>query len=1013
MARAIFAAVASLFCSSGVRAQCAYPGCPPGTPCNSTTQTLCSSLRCVTSTCLAPSCQDNLRNGFEPYLDCGGPCRACPDASQCFVGSDCRSGVCANLGGATSPYCRPASCYDRAFNGPETDIDCGSFCCPLDQPLSVCAHLCQDGFQCNSDYDCESFICRRNEAVSLRFCAGSRVTDDQPHLSSRIISAVRLVGQKKRSFRPRPLLIALAWAAGVDVGQIRIEAITDVRMPVQMGLGAYADVLGNNSGVALEPGTGAVVYPAAGESSLARLRRLVHRDFTASSERGTLVLRNLQGYLQPSYFVSTSDTVSAIDVRFSTYVRPSEVLLIADRIAGALNGSGRVLPGGWDWEDRLALAHEKAAAQRDFCAAQGYVCWNATTHAFFADFGVPCAEYFPNATCVWPSETPTPSRTPISGSGRAARRLPVSPMVRSGVVWDPYIAGNWSANYSWAVSLATLPRVSFSDVLGSLDAAVVGLDALEPTYVDPYASQPSSFVAPVGLKVVIQPSGTRTQPLWPGVPFAVQPQVALVDAHGRIGVESDQALRISATLVEAELEPEQRLRVALTGTAIVRSNGTHGIVSFSDLGLTAAPNGTVRSVRLAFNVSYRVDVAGSTPVIQELTGLSDPFVVLPAPVIPPVIYVRKPLSPWIVATIFLLCLSLTVGGGCCALRVWRKAHTPARVHDVTLATASARLKATAAGASGNDTVDAVSYLAAVSECEDSEGSSQKIGCSERPPAGAVPVGGPPGGRGFGRSRRRSSLCAGPAVGGPPGAPGGGGPSAATTARPPPAWALPVVHEASLPGLGPSFAAALQNTLTSLAHVDAPTAGQRVQAGAPAPLVQPPHSRHGLFGWGSSRLAQPAQALPALDPEVQQTLERYRRPNDPDADEWNRRQAEADQRRYVREAVRNGAGYAAFTYAAGTVGRAVANAGRSAGRSLVGAVRAGLDQLTDEYAAASSTGSGTRPSSAQIQAEADVSVPIAADAEVHEPVSPIVTGATTTDLPRPSTAAAAELGELER
>ncbi|WP_437910899.1 hypothetical protein WME95_24940 [Sorangium sp. So ce327] len=42
-----------------------------------------------------PSCSDNVKNGNETDVDCGGgTCPACPVGGQCAVGADCTSGLC-------------------------------------------------------------------------------------------------------------------------------------------------------------------------------------------------------------------------------------------------------------------------------------------------------------------------------------------------------------------------------------------------------------------------------------------------------------------------------------------------------------------------------------------------------------------------------------------------------------------------------------------------------------------------------------------------------------------------------------------------------------------------------------------------------------------------------------------------------------------------------------------------------------------------------------------------------
>ena len=87
----------------------------------------CRSLVCGGGACVAPSCADGLLNGSESDVDCCGPdCAPCGDARVCAAGTDCSSGVCS---GGT---CQAASCSDGFRNGDEVGIDCGGACPPCD-----------------------------------------------------------------------------------------------------------------------------------------------------------------------------------------------------------------------------------------------------------------------------------------------------------------------------------------------------------------------------------------------------------------------------------------------------------------------------------------------------------------------------------------------------------------------------------------------------------------------------------------------------------------------------------------------------------------------------------------------------------------------------------------------------------------------------------------------------------------------------------------------------------------
>ncbi|MBD3163793.1 hypothetical protein GF323_01210 [Candidatus Woesearchaeota archaeon] len=94
--------------------------------------------------CDYASCDDDVKNGNETDVDCGGgECDPCPDiGDSCGDDSDCASGACRN-----------GICADRdaCFNGradldTETDVDCGG----------ICEEKCGPGLHCDSDWDCES-----------------------------------------------------------------------------------------------------------------------------------------------------------------------------------------------------------------------------------------------------------------------------------------------------------------------------------------------------------------------------------------------------------------------------------------------------------------------------------------------------------------------------------------------------------------------------------------------------------------------------------------------------------------------------------------------------------------------------------------------------------------------------------------------------------------------------------------------------------------------------------------
>lgn len=61
----------------------------------------------------------------------------------CDTGSQCASGVCSNN------FCAAPTCNDQVKNGNETDVDCGGGTCPP----------CASGQMCIQNTDCQSNSC--------------------------------------------------------------------------------------------------------------------------------------------------------------------------------------------------------------------------------------------------------------------------------------------------------------------------------------------------------------------------------------------------------------------------------------------------------------------------------------------------------------------------------------------------------------------------------------------------------------------------------------------------------------------------------------------------------------------------------------------------------------------------------------------------------------------------------------------------------------------------------------
>ncbi|HZF52610.1 MAG TPA: carboxypeptidase-like regulatory domain-containing protein [Polyangiaceae bacterium] len=147
-------------CSIGVPQ---YVNKLPHTPCNNNQDvcnasgacvdcfdgTDCPSQVCAQNICQMTTCIDNVKNGSETDVDCGGPCGACLAGKACASPSDCLSQVCVNK------ICQAPKCSDAVKNGTETDIDCGGMSCPK----------CANTKACVSNTDCSSNLCLNNKCT--------------------------------------------------------------------------------------------------------------------------------------------------------------------------------------------------------------------------------------------------------------------------------------------------------------------------------------------------------------------------------------------------------------------------------------------------------------------------------------------------------------------------------------------------------------------------------------------------------------------------------------------------------------------------------------------------------------------------------------------------------------------------------------------------------------------------------------------------------------------------------
>jgi hypothetical protein len=92
---------------------------------------------------LQPTCTDQIRNGNETDVDCGGSCGPCAFDQRCAAAADCESEHCAD------GRCAPLPCQNGVQDGTETDVDCGGPTC----------HPCAGGRHCRVATDCANQRC--------------------------------------------------------------------------------------------------------------------------------------------------------------------------------------------------------------------------------------------------------------------------------------------------------------------------------------------------------------------------------------------------------------------------------------------------------------------------------------------------------------------------------------------------------------------------------------------------------------------------------------------------------------------------------------------------------------------------------------------------------------------------------------------------------------------------------------------------------------------------------------
>lgn len=152
-----------------------------------------ADLLCHEQTCIAAGCMNEVQDGSETDVNCGGlECNPCISGQACAVEQDCDSGVCLDA------VCQAPACDDQVKNGKETDRDCGGGDCPgcgVDQPClgsvdcvslecndGVCGPECPDGFA-NCDQQNDN-ACEINVRIDAQNCGSCGNVCALPHAAA-------------------------------------------------------------------------------------------------------------------------------------------------------------------------------------------------------------------------------------------------------------------------------------------------------------------------------------------------------------------------------------------------------------------------------------------------------------------------------------------------------------------------------------------------------------------------------------------------------------------------------------------------------------------------------------------------------------------------------------------------------------------------------------------------------------------------------------------------------------
>jgi hypothetical protein len=153
---------------------CTCPLCADGKACDLDAD--CLFGYCASGVCATPTCSDQVQNGGEAGVDCGGPCSLGCNGDSCDANADCKSNYCAgtcmddpcdaNPCGVNSSSCTPVGAgftctCSGDWRGTVCDTDCSATCggAVCDKCADGDAKTCTGDDGCLSGY-CDAGVCK-------------------------------------------------------------------------------------------------------------------------------------------------------------------------------------------------------------------------------------------------------------------------------------------------------------------------------------------------------------------------------------------------------------------------------------------------------------------------------------------------------------------------------------------------------------------------------------------------------------------------------------------------------------------------------------------------------------------------------------------------------------------------------------------------------------------------------------------------------------------------------------